>query len=399
MRRLSRAFPVRMLRSFCLAASLLAFATPAFAADPPLAPEVETIAKKLADLRGQKTDFEKPTADLVHQLAGIATTPAIRVLVRVAGDHNGAMKPEVGKTLKDLGDRAVPALIETRREPSPDLRKFAQTQLEGMGKRIAGDAVQTPDNAVLADVLRAFADVHDLDALPVILSFVNADRVVVRDAARDAIGAFGPDAIWKLREAYANVLNHPAADNATAAQVAKELFAAYDHLRLQEVYGLVDTGLAAQKDGHPNDAVAAFDKVLARQPLLDRRGEMVPAYVQVAMSLEESDPPRALALFHEARRLWPDGPRATMIAGEIAYLEGKNLEARGITDPEPFRRALAADPTHERARQELARIDATTDEHQARIRNFAAAGAAVIVAMIGLILFGGRRRARVAARS
>ena len=390
----SGAFSVRMLRSFVFAASLLLTAGPAIAAAPPPTPEVEAIAKKLVDLRSQKADFERPTTDLVHQLAGIGTTPAIRVLFRVAGDHGGAMKPEVVKTLKDLGDRAVPALLEARREPSLELRKLAQTQLEGMGKRIAGDAVQTPDNAVLADVLHAFADVHDLDALPVLLSFVNADRVLVRDAARDAIGDFGQDAIWKLREAYANVLAHPAADNATAAQVAKELFAAYDRIRLQEVYGLLETGLAAAQNGRADDAVAAFDKVLARQPMLDRRGEMVPAYVQVAMSVEESDPPRALALLHEAQRLWPESPRAPLIAGEIAYLEGKNLEARGISDPEPFRRALAADPTHTKARDELSRIDSAADEHQARIRNFAAAGAAVVVAMVGLILFGGRRRQR-----
>ena len=390
------AFSVRMPLRVCLVALALLVSGPAFAGAPsPPSPEVDAITKKLGELRSQKADFEAPTTDLVHQLAGIATTPAIRVLVRVAGDHGGAMKPEVSKTLKDLGDHAVPALIvESRRDPSPDLRKFAQTQLEGMGKRIAGDAVQTPDNAVLAEVLHSFAEVHDLDALPVLLSFVGSDRVVVRDAARDAIGDFGADAIWKLREAYTNVLNHPAPDNATAPQVAKALFGAYDRLRLQEVYGLLETGLAAAHDGHAEDAVAAFDKVLARQPMLDRRGEMVPAYVQVATSLEESDPPRSLALFHEAERLWPEGPRASLIAGEIAYLEGKNLEARGITDPEPFRRALAADPTHIKARDELTRIDGAADEHKGRIRNFAAAGAAVVVAMIGLILFGGRRRPR-----
>lgn len=378
------------MRKFFLVAGLFS-SSPAWA-DP--SADIEALSKKLGDLRAQKADFEAPTTDAIHRLAAIGTTPAVRAIVRVAGDHGGAMKNDVGKTLKDLGERAIPGLIEARRETSPDVRKWATTQLEGMGKRIPGDAVQVQDSAVLADVLHAYADVHDTDALPVLLSFVNADRAQVRDAARDAIAQYGQDAIWKLREAYANVLNHPAPDGMNAAQVAKELFAAYDKIRLQEVYGLLETGLASTQNGKLEEAIAAFDKVLARQPLLDRRGEMVPAYVQYATSLEESDPERALALFHKAQRLWPDSPRAPLIEAELAYLEGKELEGRGITDPEPFARALKADPTHVKAREELARIEATSDEHQARIRNFAAAGATVVVAMIGLILFAGRRRPR-----
>ena len=388
------AFSVRMLRSAWILVAALVFSAPVFAAPPADPPEVEALGKKLVDLRGQKADFERPTADVLHQLAGIGTTPAVRHIVCVAGDHNGAMKTEVGKTLKDLGDRAIPALIEARREPSADLRKWAQSQLEGMGKRIAGDAVQTEDSAVLADVLTAFANVRDLDALPVLLSFVNADRAPVREAARASIGQFGQDAIWKVREAYQNVLNHPAPDNASAAQVEKELFAAYDKIRLQEVYGLLESGIKATSDGKLEEAIAAFDKVLARQPMLDRRGEMVPAYVQYALTFEDSDPLRAKELLRKAQRLWPESPRAKMIEGELAYLEGKELLARGITDSAPFERALAADHTHVKARQELAAIENAGDERRSRLRMFAAAGATVVVLLLGLILFGGRRRPR-----
>jgi hypothetical protein len=313
-------------------------------------------------------------------------------MILVVKDHNGTFRSEVTRLLKYLGERAVHALIETRKEPSMELRRWAFNQLEGMGKRIPGDAVQTRDNQVLADVLRAYADVHEIDALPVILSFVNSDRIQVRTAAREAIAKYGQDAIWKLREAYANVTGKNAAEGATAAEVARDLFAAYDRLRLQEVYGLLEEGLAKHKDGKLEDAVVAFDKVLARQPMLDRRAEMVPAFVAYAQSIEDSDPPKALGIFRKAARLAPDGPHATEIQAEIAYLEGKELLARGIADTEPFKRALALQPSHEKARAELTRLEQNAEERQERIRALALGGAVLFVAIAAILFFVGPRR-------
>jgi tetratricopeptide (TPR) repeat protein len=331
------------------------------------------------------------TAVLLRALAHVGTTPALRQLVKVAGDHGGLFRPEIARHVKALGEKTVPALIESRKESS-EVRHWAVSQLEGMGKRIPGDAVQTKDNQVLADVLRAFAGVHDMDALPVLLSFVNSDRIQVRAAAREALGQFGQDAVWKLREAYSNVTGKAAPEGWQAPQIAKELFAAYDRLRLQEVNGLLDEGLAKEKEGKLEEAIAAFDKVLARQPMIERRGEMVSAYVSYAEKISASDSPKALALFRKATRLWPESPRVPHVEAEIAYLEGKELLARGIADVEPFKRALTLEPGHEKARAELARLETNVEERQDRIRALAAAGAVVVVGVAGIILFGGRSR-------
>lgn len=334
------------------------------------------------------------TAALIRALAHAGNTAAVRQLVKLAGDHGGAFRPEVTRQVRALGDRALPALIETRKDASPDLRHWAYGQLEAMGKRIPGDAVQTHDNQVLADVLTAYGTIHDLDAVPVILSFVSSDRVQVRTAARESLTSFGQDAVWKLREAYSNLTGKSAPEGWTAAEVAKELFAAYDRVRLQEVYGLLEDGLAKHKDGKLDDAIASFDKVLARQPMLDRRAETVPAYLEKAEKLEETDRVAALALLQKAERLAPDGPRVPEVKAEIAYLEGEDLVARGIPDPEPFKRALAIEPTHAKARAELERLTATVDDRQNRTRNVAAAAGCLLLAVIGLLLFGGRRRQR-----
>jgi HEAT repeat protein len=294
--------------------------------------------------------------------------------------------------VKSLGEKAVPALLETKKDATAEVRQWAYSQLEGMGKRIPSDAVQSENPAVLVDVLQAFATVHDVDAVPVLLSFVNSERRETRTAARQAIQEIGQDAIWKLREAYANVVGQPAPEGWNATQVTKELFAAYDKLRLQEVLGLVDEGLAKVEAGALEEAVTKFDKVLARQPLIERRVEMVPGYVRYATSIEASDPARARAILEKALGLWPDGPRAPTIRAELAYLDGKSSLDRGLPDPEPFRRALALDPTHDRARTELSRLESESVDREGRLRLLAAAAAVVLVTVLGLVLFGGRGR-------
>ena len=267
-----------------------------------------------------------------------------------------------------------------------------------MGKRIPGDAVQTKDNQVLADVLRAFANVHEWTRCRSSSRSCNSDRIQVRAAARDALAQFGQDAVWKLREAYSNVTGKAAPDGWAAAQVAKELFAAYDRLRLQEVYGLLDEGLAKEKEGKLEEAVAAFDKVLARQPMLDRRGEMVPAYVAYAQKLEDSDPPKALALFRKAARLWPEGPRVSADrSGDRVPRRQRAPRARHRRRRAVQARARSSTRPHEKARAEL---DAPRDERRRaqerhpRVRRRGRRRRRR--ARCGIILFGGRRRPRPA---
>lgn len=334
------------------------------------------------------------TAALIRPLARARTTTAARLLVKIAGQSAGAFRAEVTRQLPSLGDAALPALVEARRDPAYDVRPWAANQLEAMGKRLPSDAVQTKDHQVLAEVLRAYASVKDLDALPVILSFVNADRVQVRTAAREAIGAFDQDAQWKLREAYANVANKPAAEGWTAAETAKELFATYDRMRLQEVYGLLDEGLDKERQGKHDEAIAAFDKVLARQPALDRRAEMAPAYLARAQRLAGVDRQAALGALLEAQRLAEGGPNAPRIEAELAYLQGEELASRGVIDVEPFQRALSLDPGHAKARAALDRLEAVSADRAYRVQWLAAAAATVVAILLATILFVGRRRPR-----
>jgi tetratricopeptide (TPR) repeat protein len=330
-------------------------------------------------------------------LAAFALTVAIATwtgLTRAEGDGarvaDGADAAYAGQVALDLA-----ALILASHDPSPAVRRKARAELDARGLKSPGDCVQTKDNGVLAAVLGAYGATRDADALPVVLSFVGSDRTPARNAARSAVAAYGDGALGKLREAYANLLGKPAPSDWSASQIAGELFAAYDKLRLQDVDALTDQGLAELAGGKPDLAVADFDKVLARQPTLERRIEMVPGYVTYALSIEETDHASALAYLQKALVLLPDGPRAGQIRSEIAYIEGEDLLARGIVDADLFKRAALLDPGNEKARQELARIDAAAQAREERIHRWAIEGAAAAIVILGIALFGSRaRRAR-----
>ncbi len=334
---------------------------------------------------------------LLRALAHQGTLAATRQLVLLASDAGGVLRPELGRQMKQLGDRAVASLIEARRDPSTETRTWASTLLEAMNRRAPGDAVQTKDNQALADVLHAYANVKDLEALPVVLSFVGSERAQVRAAAREATLAYGQDAVWKLRESYAALTGDQAPDGMPATDLAKKLFDAYDRFRLQEVYALLDAGLAKQADGKLGDAIADFDEVLARQPLLDRRGEMVPGYVAWALQQEPTDRPAALATLRRAVRIDEGGAHASEARSEIEYLEGEDLLARGIADTEPFEQAIRLNPGNERARASLQRLQAQTEASKTHGWRLAAAGLVLVLALAGIAVVGGRRKRAAAA--
>jgi tetratricopeptide (TPR) repeat protein len=329
---------------------------------------------------------------LLRALAHAASTPSVRLLVAAAGDLGGGFRPEIARLVRQIGDRAIPALIESRLDPLPEVRSWSVAVLESLGKRTPADAVRTKDDNLVADVFRAYGSVGDLDALPVILSFANSDRAEVRAAAREATFAYGQDGMWRLREAYAVLLGEQAPEGTPAADLAKRLFEAYDRYRLRDIHALVDRGLAELDGGQAQQAVKAFDEVLAREPMIDRRAEMVPAYLEYAASLEPADPAAALARLRKALRLDEAGPQSRHVQSRMRYLEGKSTIAHGVEDTEPFEQAVLLDPENHAARAELSRLRRAPEQGRPGPWRLAAAGVLVALAAAGIMLLGGRRR-------
>jgi tetratricopeptide (TPR) repeat protein len=353
----------------------------------------------------------RPDASAERELDALAISPELASLLEALGapdandrraaadgfvafvkNQGAAFRPVIGRQLQQAGDRTTAALILAAHDPTRDVARWADGELEVLGKKVPGDAVQTKSNQVLSDVLEAYGKTHDLDALSAVLSFVNSDRAQIRDAARQATSSYGDAALVKLREAYTNLMGGPPPPAWTAPQVAHELFAQNDRFRLQEVYAQMDAGLAAEAAGKHADAVGAFEKVLARQPTFERRVEMVPAFV--ALAEDETDTNRAAAAAHyrTAARLSPDGPRAGQVASALDYLEAEDLLARGITDEGLFRRAANEDPGNVKAHTELARIDAERTRRELTILRYEEWGGAGATLVAAAVFFAGRRR-------
>jgi hypothetical protein len=320
------------------------------------------------------------------------STPTLSPSGSIVGVFSSSGPAEAARLVKGLGERAVPALIEARGDPSPAARTWAVSMLESLGKRSPGDAVQTSDNQLLADVLLAYAHIQDFDALPVALSFVNSDRSIVRAAAREATLAYGPRAAGRLREAYATLTGEQAAPGTPAPELAKELFAAYDRGRLRDAVALLDEGLAKQRAGRLEEAIADFDAVLARQPLLDRRSEMAAAYAAYGESIEGTDGDRAVAGLRKSLRLDPSGAGSSHVRSEIATLEGEDLLKHGVPDPTRFEQALALDPANAHARSRLDQLRAQSAASRAAgTRLIVVAAAVLILALAGTVVVARKR--------
>lgn len=341
---------------------------------------------------------DKTWRSLVHllamerMLAAIGSTPAIRELIALHAYFGDLLRIDLQRQVAKLRDKAVPALIEARQHDAKIVQRWANKQLDLLGRAIPGEAVASNDTQILADVLRAFGRTRDVDAVRVILSFCNSDRIQLREASREAIAAIGEPGIWQLRDVYLNITGAKPPREWTWDRIARELFATYDRARLAEVWKLMDEGVALATAGKLAEAAEAFDKVLARSPLFERRKEMVPTYVDRANQLESDKREEALAMLRKALRLDPKSPNARKIEAEIAYLEGVILAEQGSPDRFLLAKAVELDPTHDRAKRALASLEQKVVERQDNMRRYLAAGGIGLFALIAMVLLARRKR-------
>jgi hypothetical protein len=319
-------------------------------------------------------------------LAHIGSAPAVRELLGIYAGFGELIRVDVERQVKVLGERAVAPLIEMRRGEAKNLRPWASKMLDVLGKTVPGEAVQTADNQVLADVLRAYGRTKDTDAARVIVSFANSDRTQVREAAREAVTMLAENGTWQLRESYENLVGKKAPEDWPWDKVASELFAAYDKSRLSEAYALMDEGLGDYKNGKLEAMGNAFDRVLARAPGFERRREMIPGYLDLAHALRSSDRPRAMATLRKVVRLDPSNPRARSAESELAYLEALDLASRGVVDETAYRRAVELDPNNVEAKDALDRIHATSEGRSSAYLRYGLAAILALAAVIGAVV-------------
>lgn len=318
--------------------------------------DYDLLALLFAQPRSRETDFAIERIVLARALGSMRSADAGRALVSFAADFNAIFRPEVSRIIRgQLREYVLPALIELR-NPSDGMRTFIRQTREALRRVTPGEAVQLRDNALLAEVLRAFASIRQPDAVRVVASFVNSDRVQVRDAARAAIEQYDRMASVALREAYEAYVGHDPDPSWNRARTARELYAANDRRRSEEVTARFEAGLTAAREGRHDDMIAHFRYVLARHPEFDRKTEMVAPLVRYAQSLEHHDAGRAEAVYRMALWIEPTGPRSRTLRGAILFIEAERSLQNGVADPELYRRVLRTDPENTRAKTQVEAI-------------------------------------------
>jgi hypothetical protein len=336
-------------------------------------------------------------AAMSRALVHVGTVEAARELVDVCVRFGDLLRVDTQLQLAKLGERAVAALIEARRHQAPKISSWAERQLDALGKGIPSEAVQTTDQQVLADILRAYGRTRDPDAARIVISFSNSERAQVREAARQGIALMGEVGGWQLRDAYENVVGKKPPRDWSWERTARELFGEQDRLRLSRVYTLFEDGMRAKSEGRLDDMRHAFDQVLSRSPEFERGGEMAPGYFAFARETADQHPAEAIAALRRVRRLAATPAERAQAESWLLTLEGERLLASGIADQSLARRAIEIDASNERAKKLLARIERGELHTRSAWARWAAAGAigAGAVAAIAFIVL---RRPRSGAK-
>jgi hypothetical protein len=322
-----------------------------------------------------------------RMLAQIGTVEAVRGLIDIYVRYGEFLRVDTQLQLEALGDRAVPALIETRRHPAEKIAKWSARELDTLGKAIPSETVQTTDLQVLADVLRAYGRVRDPDAARIVVSFANSERAQIREASRQAIAMFGEVGAWQLRDTYEDVVGKKPPRDWNWERTARELFGEFDRLRSAEVSKLYDAGAAAHEHGDLEAMRTAFDQVLTRSPDYPKRAELAAAYLEYAQKNLAKDGPEVLSALRRSERLGKGSDVEKTAISLRLTLEAEALARSGIADRTLLTRALEADPKNSRAQSELSRFQQGEIKSDDSSR-YLAAGAIGLVALggIGVVL-------------
>lgn len=321
-----------------------------------------------------------------RMLVAIGNVRAARALIHIYVRFGEFVRVDTQLQLEKMGDRSLAALIEARRHPAEKIGKWAERQLDLLGKAIPSETVQTEDPEVLADVLRAYGRIRDPDAARIVISFANSEKAQIRLAARQGVALLGEVGNWQLRDTYENIVGKKPRRDWSWKRTARELFSEFDRLRLARVHELFDKGLAALKKRRFETASKAFDDVLANNPMFDRRNEMVDAYVEYAKSVPKAEVDRALLAARRAERINQDSKRESTLKSLTLTLQGERQLASGVAEQVLFRRALELDSDNQRARETLAMIERGESEPKRDHSRYYAALAIAGIAVFAILL-------------
>ncbi|MDQ3035859.1 MAG: hypothetical protein M3Y87_25880, partial [Myxococcota bacterium] len=237
-------------------------------------------------------------------------------------------------------------------------REWARWSSIELSLQDPGRLVQRLGARDLPDVLAAWGATRTMDAMPVVASFVDDHRRSIRDAAREALGAYGQNGVWQAREQFRLRLGEDADIAWGWERTLRELCRRLDEQRLERVRDLQASAQQALDSGDPEAATRSLEALLARAP--DAGSHDIAALFARAgdawMSSDSHD--RARAAYERAIRLAPSDSDRRAWEARLTFVEAESALARGVLDVAAYRRAAAGDPSCARCAEVLASLEA-----------------------------------------
>jgi hypothetical protein len=343
----------------------------------------------------RSSSFLRPLTEVLaysRMCEAIGNLEAARRVVAVYTRFGELLRMDTERALVRMRDTALAALIEARASPVPHFAEWAKGQLVALGKEVASEAIQVQDPTLRADILRAYGKTRDVETARLLIAFAASDRATIRVAARQAVVMLGDAGLPALADAYHKAVGARPSPAWPWQRLAQELFAAFDRQRLAEVYRALDTGLDESARGNLDAARAAFDQVLAHDPLFERGALMAPVYLAWGEQHADQDAPAAGLALRRAERLAAEGPIHDRALSLRYTLDARSLLERGIVDEVLVQRARELDPNNSRAAALEAELTRQARGDRTTFRRYLAALVIVVLALTAMVVMALRQR-------
>ncbi len=288
----------------------------------------------------------------------------------------------------------LPALIALRSHGESRIRNWAQQGVNALGTADPAIATTLEDSHLVAQIVRAYSEPLDFQAMPTLVRLTTSEKLEVRDAARSAVARFGRNAIWQLRLLYEEVAGQRASTDWDAERTAKELYAVLDRSASEEADTLLAQGMEHLVGGRLAAMAQLYDRLLALFPFYAERNKLAPGYAALGeQHLEQDKLVLARNAYQRALRLDPTAADAKHWRAQLAYTDAELALSKGVVDLEQYADALAHDPEHVAATEASDRLSGARAARQRLHKRFAA-GAGLLLLIGALVLMQrGRKRA------
>lgn len=316
----------------------------------------------------------------------IGTLEARQAVFPIMGFDRGLWMPEARNWVRRRGPELMALAITARSAEGVYARRWGTWAMEELEADDPGQAIPSLDEALLPDVLRAYATIRIQSAMRVIVSYVGSERRAIRLAARWAIERYQGNAIWILRTAHRNLVGELPPREWGWRRISEGLYAHIDGRRMAAVREAYEAGIAAHETGDFAAMRARFEEVLARAPEPSHAEPMAQGYAGLAQhALAAGDLAEARWAYRRALRLGPEHDEAHMWRAELSFVDAQRDAARGVVDAAAYERVVEASPEHAGAGAALEVLEVpAAAPRRASARTRWGVAAAVLLALLGL---------------